>query len=224
MNFQQLRDAARERLGVTGDDPMASNSTVGSIVNTAMHAFESEYRAWPFLRREYDKTLVVGQESYPLVDTPPFDPVGFEVAQIEDIYIVGLGNAETRMPLVRRQRGQQLAEYPFTTQAPPETWSVDAGAVHILPVPNLALTIHVIAYAAIPDMYLDDDVPRFIPERFHGAIVEKASEILHRRFHNSSEAATSLAEYNQWVIRARRNARQYAGAGSMRNSPDNAWG
>lgn len=209
MNFAQLRDAVRERCGLTATDQMATATNMGAVVNAALHELEARKPSgWPWNLSTVPFTLTAGTQAYEFTD---FAAVGTEIVKIRNVYML-IGTTNQRLEPMGSDA--LLNTYPTAVPQVPAAWATDGYFLLFGPPPNDAWVTTIQVVLAEPDLVADGDTPR-MPNIFHQALVEQAAGIQYRRLGKPNDANLALQAAGQIVTTMMSYSRTRTGPGRL---------
>lgn len=187
MHFRRL---TRSRLGVPIADDFFDDSTLDDNINLAIAVLTAESN-WPWNERAETFTLDAGTDSFPLPD---------EWTASRSVFC-GYNEVQLVSP-------SDLDRWPTSISGPPEVWTPYNDRIEVRPAGGGEIRHSY--YVGEPWLVEDADRPH-LPDRFAGAVVAKAAELLSQREDDRAAAAAHLVEYQSWVTRMRRDVRGSTG-------------
>lgn len=201
MNFAQLRNAVRTRIGVPTSDAFYTDEVLSDLVNEALQVVSSE-NDWPWLETSTTFALVGGTATY----DPPADWV-----RTRSLCIDGYDAMEWRSLI-------ELREWPSTITDVPRYFNVNAEQITLRPVPASADTVTHDYYKNDQTLVTDSDVP-LMPAQFRYAIVAYAVHLAFMRAGDVQRALAASADYAAWLKRMTDNRRRQTGGLRVRVRP-----
>jgi hypothetical protein len=183
-----MRTSIRTKLGLSASDSLITDTVLDSLINEAVHQFETE-ADWEWLETQETLNATSGNSTL----TP-----GATHART-----VSLTDIAGDTPLVERP----IQELEMLTAATgiPQFYGFYAGLLEIRPKANGSYSYRHKFVRFEPDLVSGTDTP-LAPSTYHYAYVEYASALVHRRLQDERKAAQCMAAYNSWVERARRRS------------------
>lgn len=120
----QLLDRVRNRLSVTSDDAILTQTVLYECINDGIQAFADE-RNWPWLEAVGTVSLTAGTASYAL----PADFIRIHVADIDGAELEYVQYSD-----FLRDR--------FTNSRQPRKFTIVGGTIHVSPTPDTAYTLN----------------------------------------------------------------------------------
>jgi len=191
-SLMQIRRKVRTRTGTPGSDQFNDDGVIDDAVNMAIQSIESEQR-WPWLQAITPHTVTAGDPTIVL----PADWRATRFLFLDDDELVGISPSDLYMR-------------PTNQHGRPEVYAIIGSEIHVRPVPASEFVLNHLYYRTAGTLTDDADTV-VLPDQFVGAIVAKAAELLSIREDDRAAAASHLAEYAQWVVRMRREARRISG-------------
>jgi hypothetical protein len=193
LNFAQLREAVRTRIGVPPNDSYFTDVVLSDLVNEALQAITAE-ADWPWLELDTTFTTVAGTDTY----TPPADWTDTRVLGID-----GQDAMEWR-PLA------EILEEPTTHRGMPSRYTVSGEKLILRPVPDGAYTVRHHYVKNEQTLVTDADVP-LMPTQFRYAVAALAAHLALMRSGDTARAASQLAEFQGWLKRMMQQRRRSRG-------------
>lgn len=216
MDLTTFRTVVKDRLGLQADDRWSSDTSLTYAINQALHTFETAQQSgWPWLRTVVSFPTVAGTASYGFAT---ISGGAFDIAKIVELRI-SVPASQFMDPLMVVSKADLLGYYGDQTTRTPEAIAVDGQAVWFGPIPDGAYTVVGTVIRTEPDLAAGGDVP-ITPTIFHGAIVEKAAELIARRLAHASLASSCHQGYVELLTQARGYARETVGHGRVRDTFD----
>lgn len=217
MNLGQLRTAVRERCGVLATDQMAGDTAMLTLINEAIHLLELEaVNGWRWNRRQTTFPTVAGDGGYNLSDAET-NTASVIVTKVLDLWVSPTSSSGLyRMKRLSREEVNTVWRADGVNNFP-QVWAIEGNTIQLGPIPNDAYTITMTYQRGEDDLAADGDEP-LMPARYHGAIVEKAAELLLRRIGDLPRAQIANASVKEWITRIRRTHRLYGGGGRVRET------
>lgn len=214
MNFEQLCDAIRLRLGVAPSDNFFTLPVLMDLVNEALQSVSVEYD-WPWLTTTTTFDTVVGTQFY----TPP-------ATDVPGIWMKTKALTPTQNPALPPGEGwdslqlrslQEVREY-GTVQGWPEIYTIHTERIMLAPVPSTVLTITHDYQRQEPVLVNPTDAP-IMPTQFRWVILHLALHMAHMRQGEPQKAAIALADYTGWLTRMRSERRRVESTQRIRVRP-----
>ena len=201
MNFEQMCDAERVRLGVPASDTFYTAERLGDLTNEALQAISTEFD-WPWLEASTTFSTAIGTATY----TPPADWM-----RTRGLCIDGSDAMEYRSLI-------ELREVPTTTTGEPGFYHINTELITLRPIPSSVQTV-IHDYVKIePALANPTDTP-LMPAQFHYAIVAYAVHLGHMRQGDVQRATAALGDYTSWLRRMTDNRRRQTGGVRVRVRP-----
>lgn len=195
MNLGELRAAIDQRSGAA-----MSPSALNVFVSEASGALSTE-RDWPWL----DATETLNTTKDVAFVTP-----GATWARTRSLRIAGYGPMERFGIVELEQRWPSASD---TRQ--PDEYAVTSERLELRAVPDAVYAVVHRFVRFQPELLQDTDSP-IVPARFHPAIVELATSLVHRRMGDGAAAEACEAAYRRWLIRMTDDARRHSGPARVR--------
>lgn len=212
MDLDTLRNAARERIGVTSADALYGDAAMARLVNAALHRIETrEPNGWPWLLGEDTFSISAGTERYSFATVGAALTGTPTIAKINGAWLVqgGLDNEMLRM-----HHDELRRRYPSTTTGRPESYAVHGNDLVFGPSPDDTYDVVLQFLRAEPDLSAGGDTP-VMPAIYHDSIVEQAAYLAYRRAQDEVGARGAKAELDEWLRQMRGHSRPYRGAGRV---------
>ena len=188
----QLRRSVRSRMASPVNDQFLTEDVVDEYINVAIQTIEQEAR-WPW--QEIADTVHITDETGDFTVRADWKATRTIIAGRHQVQIVS--------PI-------DVLTYPTTSTGPPQIAAVVDRTVKMRPKPGIGeQLIHV--YYRTPTPLVDDEDTAQMPTEYTPAIIAKACELLSVREDDRAAAAAHAGEYNEWMVRMRRDARRTTG-------------
>lgn len=195
MNLGELRTAVDQRSGHA-----MSPSALNAFVSEAAAALSTE-RDWPWL--DATETLNTTKGTGELTPGGTWARTrSLRIADYAPMERFGIVELEDRWPS-------------SSTTGRPSEYAVSGERLELRAVPD---GVYAVAHRFVrfqPALLQDTDSP-IAPARFHGAIVELALSLVHRRMGEGGAAESCEAAYRRWITRMLDDARRHAGPSRVR--------
>lgn len=210
MQLTDLRDAVRQRVGVSSADQLAGDAAVTDLLNSALRRVTMDNKVgWPWLRRDLAPSTAAGIETYPFKGgaTHALDAA----LTVDKVVSVAVAVAQSYVPLERTLLPLLRDNYTFVAgSGVPLAWAPNGRAITFGPVPDAAYTLRVTAVVA-EDALVDGTDEPLLPDTFIDLLIDKAAAMLCMRMRNPGDAQGFEVAYRGSLMAALAYAKTYVG-------------
>lgn len=183
MILEQLRDAARIRLGVPANENFYQSQQLDSLLNEALQTISVE-NAWPWLQTTTTFATVAGTRFY----TPPSNWQRTKALSIDGY------DPLTFLDL------QEIRAWPDSVTDVPMFYTIYQEQIYLAPTPSAVYTMRH-DYIRQETKLLDDTDAPVMPIQFQYSILAFAAHLAYLRAGDLPRAQAALTEYNGWKKR-----------------------
>lgn len=198
----QLRRSVTSRLGTPVTDQFQTSDVIDEYINVAIQTIEQEAR-WPW--QESVQTITITDTTGDVTVTADWKATRSIIAGRTQLTIV----TPVDVLLVPLSGGT------------PQIATIVDRVIKFRPAPAIGAVLQHVYYRTPILLIEDEDEPQ-MPTEYTPAIIAKACELLSVREDDRASAAAHAGEYNEWLVRMRRDLRRTTGPIVPRQRPG-AW-